>query len=111
VGSHTPAFVSPPLEPRAGTWRPWNLASWTSVVATPPFPSYVSGHSSTSGAASTVLARFFPSQSRRLRALAAEAAISRLYGGIHFRSDNDAGLELGRRGGGAALQAYGLATD
>jgi PAP2 superfamily len=82
--------------------------AWTSVVVTPPFPSYVSGHSSTSGAASTVLSSFFPSQSERLGALAAEAAISRLYGGIHFRSDNDAGLELGRRVGVAALQEYGL---
>jgi PAP2 superfamily protein len=85
--------------------------AWTSVIVTPPFPSYVSGHSSTSGAASIVLSRYFPSQARRLSALAAEAAISRLYGGIHFRSDNDAGLELGRRVGEVALRAYGLEKD
>ena len=38
--------------------------------------------------------------------MADEAAVSRLYGGIHFRSDNDAGLELGRRVGGEAAAAY-----
>ena len=79
--------------------------AWLSYVATPPFPSYVSGHSITSGAASEVLARFFPDQARRLRAQAAEAAASRLYGGIHFRSDNEVGLKLGRRIGRKALAA------
>ena len=73
---------------------------------TPPFPSYVSGHSSTSGAASTVLAAFFPADATRLRAMAEEAAVSRLYGGIHYRSDNEAGLALGRRVGGVALREY-----
>jgi membrane-associated phospholipid phosphatase len=81
--------------------------AWAPLIATPPFPSYVSGHSSTSGAASTVLAAFFPSSAGELARLADEAAISRLYGGIHFRSDNDAGLRLGQRVGEVALTAYG----
>jgi len=85
--------------------------TWTSVIVTPPFPSYVSGHSSTSGAASTVLSRYFPSQARRLSDLATEAASSRLFGGIHFRSDNEAGLALGRSVAAVALQAYGLEKD
>jgi membrane-associated phospholipid phosphatase len=80
--------------------------TWSSYIVTPPFPSYVSGHSTTSGAASTVLAAFFPQRAGELKAMAEEAAISRLYGGIHFRSDNDAGLELGRRIGAVAVQAY-----
>ncbi len=80
--------------------------AWLPLIATPPFPSYVSGHSTTSGAASTVLAGLFPSRAPQLAALAEEAAISRLYGGIHFRSDNEAGLVLGRRVGGVALDAY-----
>jgi hypothetical protein len=79
--------------------------NWLPYIVTPPFPAYVSGHSSTSGAASEVLAHFFPAQARRLRAQAAEAAVSRLYGGIHFRSDNEAGLELGRLVGRKALAA------
>jgi membrane-associated phospholipid phosphatase len=77
---------------------------WSSFIVTPPFPSYVSGHSSTSGAASTVLAHFFPRERDALAAMAAEAAVSRLYGGIHFASDNDAGLLLGERVGREALR-------
>jgi membrane-associated phospholipid phosphatase len=82
---------------------------WSSDIVTPPFPSYVSGHSTTSGAASTVLGAFFPDRAGELRAMAEEAAISRLYGGIHFRSDNEAGLMLGRRVGAVALEVYRVA--
>lgn len=77
---------------------------WSPLLATPPFPSYVSGHSATSAAASTVLARFFPGSAARLRRLAATAAISRLYAGIHFRADVEQGVRLGRRVGWAALR-------
>jgi len=69
---------------------------WLSYIATPPFPSYPSGHSTFSGAAGAVLAHFFPTQESFVNGLANEAALSRLYGGIHFRSDNDDGLVLGR---------------
>jgi hypothetical protein len=81
-------------------------ASWLPYIATPPFPSYVSGHSTTSGAASEVLAAAFPDAAGQLRAWAAEAAISRLYGGIHFRTDNEAGLVLGRSVAGPAIARY-----
>jgi membrane-associated phospholipid phosphatase len=81
---------------------------WLPYTVTPPFPAYVSGHSATSGAAATVLAAFLPDQAGQLDAMAEEAAISRLYGGIHFRSDNEAGLELGRRVGAVALRAHGV---
>jgi membrane-associated phospholipid phosphatase len=66
-------------------------------VGLPNFPAYVSGHSTFSGAAAEVLAAAFPSERRVLRAMAEEAAISRLYGGIHYRFDSDAGLDMGRR--------------
>lgn len=69
--------------------------NFMSLLLTPPFPGYVSGHSTISGAASTVLAGFFPERRRTFFAQAEEAALSRLYGGIHTRSDNDAGLALG----------------
>jgi hypothetical protein len=82
--------------------------SFLPYITTPPFPSYVSGHSTTSGAASTVLAARFPRAARQLRAWADEAAVSRLYGGIHFSSDNDAGLTLGRKVGRAAVKRYDL---
>ena len=66
-------------------------------LVTPAHPSYVSGHSSASGAAEKALAAFFPAEAAQLHAMAEEAAMSRLYGGIHFRSDDDFGLDLGRR--------------
>jgi membrane-associated phospholipid phosphatase len=83
-------------------------AEWLPPIATPPFPSYVSGHSSTSGAASTVLGAPLPERAEELDALAEEAALSRLYGGIHFASDNVAGLALGRQVGQVAVRAYHL---
>jgi hypothetical protein len=76
-------------------------------LVTPPFPGYVSGHATVSGAASEVLARFIPAEASRLHDLANEAAVSRLYGGIHVRSDNDEGLRLGRAIGRLVLDARG----
>ena len=75
-----------------------------SHLITPSFPSYVSGHASASGAAEVVLARFFPEKADWLRAQAEEAALSRLLGGIHYGSDNEAGLELGREVGRRVVQ-------
>jgi PAP2 superfamily len=79
--------------------------AWTPLIGTPPFPAYTSGHSTTSGAASTVLAHFFPRERASLAAMAEEAMNSRLYGGIHFRADNEAGLALGKRVGREALRS------
>ncbi len=75
-----------------------------SYLITPPFPSYVSGHATASGAAEVVLARFFPKSAGWLQAQAEEAAMSRLFGGIHYRSDNEEGLELGRDVGREVVQ-------
>jgi membrane-associated phospholipid phosphatase len=77
--------------------------AWSPYIYTPSFPSYPSGHSTTSSAAATVLARFFPEGAARLAAMAREAGESRIYGGIHFPSDNTAGLALGRRVAAATL--------
>ncbi|HEX2778981.1 MAG TPA: vanadium-dependent haloperoxidase [Gemmatimonadaceae bacterium] len=67
------------------------------AVPLPNFPSYVSGHATFSGAAAELLGAAFPSERRSLDAMADEAAMSRLYGGIHYRFDNDQGLALGRK--------------
>lgn len=92
--------------------------TWSSLIATPPFPDYMSGHSTFSGAAATVLALFYgtdgiafgtgsdalPGVYRRFGSFseaAAEAAVSRLYGGIHFRSANEDG-----RASGVAIGEY-----
>ena len=86
---------------------------WEPVLNTPPFPEYPSGHSTQSGAAAEVLTAFFgedfafedathlddglqPRQFPSFWAAAQEAGMSRLYGGIHFRSAIDQGLEQGR---------------
>ena len=90
--------------------------SWEPLLQTPPFPEYTSGHSVISTAAATVLtdifgasfafvdtaetqfglpARTFPS----FDTAASEAAISRLYGGIHFRRAIEEGVKQGRKVG------------
>jgi membrane-associated phospholipid phosphatase len=80
--------------------------AWLPLITTPPFPSYISGHSATSAAAATVLSSFFPNAADQLQAWAQEAALSRLYGGIHFRSDNEAGLGVGTAVGLAAVASW-----
>jgi len=79
-------------------------ANFLPHLITPPHPAYVSGHAAMSAAAATVLAAFFPRHESTLHTLAAQAALSRLYGGIHFRSDNEEGLRLGQKIGKRALE-------
>lgn len=67
------------------------------AILTPPFPGYVSGHAATSGAAARILGHYLPDRAAVFDAQAEQAAMSRLYGGIHFRHDNEDGLALGRR--------------
>lgn len=74
---------------------PWRN-KWYSIITTPGFPSYPSGHSTFSGGAGRLLTYFFPRAGQTLNELANQAAASRLYGGIHFEEDNRDGLILGR---------------
>jgi hypothetical protein len=62
----------------------------------PNFPSYLSGHSTFSAAAAEVLSYLFPDGATTFDAMKEEAAISRLYGGIHYRSDIEKGKTLGQ---------------
>jgi hypothetical protein len=73
------------------------------LLVTPGFPGYVSGHSTVSAAAATLLSHFWPDRATRFQALAEEASMSRLWGGIHFRSDNEEGLRLGQSVGGEVV--------
>jgi hypothetical protein len=100
-------------------WRPVTAIAfvepelhWMSFIVTPPFPDYTSGHSTFSAAAATVLPLFYDTEdlpfttgsdflpgvyrsfSTCLEA-AEEAAASRIYGGIHFRSASEDGLQAG----------------
>ena len=79
--------------------------SFAPIVVTPSFPSYVSGHATVSGAAAAVLSAVWPQRAEAFQAMAQEAAMSRLWGGIHFRSDNDEGLRLGAAVGGEVVAA------
>lgn len=63
----------------------------------PNFPSFTSGHSTFSGAAAAVLSYLFPADAAFFEAQAAEASVSRLYGGIHYRPDCEKGLAHGKR--------------
>ncbi|MFL5523557.1 MAG: phosphatase PAP2 family protein [Gemmatimonadaceae bacterium] len=72
-------------------------------IGLPNFPSYPSGHSTFSAAAAEVMSYFFPSGTENFDAMRDEAGISRLYGGIHYRSDIDAGKAHGGRIGAFTL--------
>jgi hypothetical protein len=65
-------------------------------VGLPNFPSFPSGHACSAGAFDEVLGHFFPKERAEFTRIAEEQAMSRLYGGIHYRFDNDEGLKLGR---------------
>lgn len=94
---------------------------WEPILNTPPFPEYPSGHSVVSGAMDAVMTGFFgdnyafedktgspdgrkPRLFPSFRAAAEEAGISRLFGGIHFRSAIVDGLAQGR-----CIGAYAVA--
>jgi PAP2 superfamily/Domain of unknown function (DUF4114) len=86
-------------------------ANWQSLITTPPFPEYTSGHSTFSSAAATVLTELMgdnvkfttssiglPGVTRsfdNFQQAAQEAGMSRIYGGIHFMSANTNGMECG----------------
>jgi hypothetical protein len=88
--------------------------AWTSLITTPPFPTYTSGHSTFSGAAAAILTAeignavsftdstkiaygFSPRSFGNFTAYAEEAKDSRLFGGIHYSFDNELGFECGER--------------
>jgi membrane-associated phospholipid phosphatase len=101
------AYIQAFIDPK------WNNPAPTDPVITPPFPEYPSGHSTEIAAAAAVLGALFgedylvidrtqerlgfePRVFDSFAAVAEEAALSRLYGGIHFRSGNEGGLAQGR---------------
>lgn len=103
----------------------WFDRNWQPLLQTPPFPEHPSGHSAISAASATVLTnilgenfafedtsdleyigmkRTFSSFDEAAR----EASLSRLYGGIHFRSGIDAGAAQGRKVGAHVLSSIKL---
>jgi hypothetical protein len=67
-------------------------------------PAYTSGHSTFSGPPRRCWATCSPPNARRIQAMAEEAGMSRLYGGIHYRFDSEVGLAAGRAIGALAIQ-------
>jgi membrane-associated phospholipid phosphatase len=78
--------------------------SITTVVPTPNFPTYVSNAGAQGMAAARVLGHLFPREANRYQYWAQEFGESRLWAGLHFRSDVEAGWELGRRVGAVVIE-------
>ena len=93
---------------------------WKPYIQTPPFPSYVSGHSVISAAAAEVMTHYFGENFaftdtsnlefgidnrsfKSFHGAALEASWSRLYGGIHYRSDLEQGNIMGKQIGEAIV--------
>ncbi|KEO72924.1 phosphatase PAP2 family protein [Anditalea andensis] len=79
------------------------IPGFKTILGTPNFPAYTSGHSTFSGAAAEVLSYFFPAEEAKYRKWAQEAADSRVYGGIHYRFDSEVGLDQGKKIGAYAV--------
>jgi hypothetical protein len=101
-------------------------AGWEPLLVTPPHPEYPSAHAVFSGAAEAVLRGFFRGDAvevsvtapgpfgvtrtfRSFSALSAEVEDARVWGGIHFRSADVDGAEVGRRIGERALREFAVA--
>lgn len=98
--------------------------SWEPLLQTPPFPEYTSGHSVASNAAATVLTALLGSRPfidsveipyglparpfTSFEDAAAEASISRLYGGIHFRPAVEQGVWQGVEVGRCCIRRLGI---
>jgi hypothetical protein len=96
---------------------------WLPLIVTPPFPSYPSAHATVSGAARAVLERAFGKHGHAItltnpglpgivldyttwEEITADIDDARIYGGIHFRFDQEAGAHQGRRVGRYILRHY-----
>jgi hypothetical protein len=71
-------------------------STYKSLLQTPPFPGYPSGHAMISSSSATVLAHFFPADAKEFQQLAKDCADSRFYAGIHFRTDNEVATRMGK---------------
>lgn len=103
-------------------------SAWGSLLASPSFPSYTSGHSTFSKASAQVLTHFYgtdaiafgatsdslPGVTRNFQSLAAcadEVGMSRIYGGIHFQFDNTEGKACGKKIGDYVSANFLLPND
>jgi hypothetical protein len=73
------------------------------LTGVPNFPAYISGHSTFSAAAATILGHIIPERKSAYDAMALEASLSRMYGGIHYRADCERGIVTGKKVGDYAV--------
>lgn len=74
------------------------------ILMTPPFPGYPSGHAAICGTLAEIYSYFFPDEKELFHQKAREAAESRFQAGIHFRTDNEVALVLGKKVGVKVLE-------
>lgn len=80
--------------------RPAELdTTYVPELPTPPFPGYPSGHATFCNAMAVTMGYLFPADAAYFLASAREGAQSRFDAGAHFRTDNEVGLDLGRKVG------------
>ena len=95
--------------------------NWAPLLQTPPFPEYTSGHSTITASAATVLTKLYGEnfafedssdyhyiglkrKFNSFQAAAAEASMSRVYGGIHYVLSVNTGSEQGKKVGGLVVK-------
>lgn len=84
--------------------RPTQLnAKIKTLTGIPNFPAYISGHSTFSAAAATILGHIIPGRKQAYDQMANEASMSRLVGGIHYRADCEMGSLTGKNIGNYAV--------
>ncbi len=76
------------------------------LIDTPNFPGYPAGHTTVAGSIATALSYFFPRDRETFHQLAWECSESRFEGGVHFRTDNEVGIEVGNQVGSQVIQAF-----
>ncbi len=78
--------------------------SFHPIIPAPPFPGYPSGHAALSAGDAELFSFFFPADAAYFRKKAKDAAESRFQAGIHFRTDNDVAVELGKKVAAAIIE-------
>lgn len=76
------------------------------LVNTPNFPGYPAGHTTVAGSIATTLSFLFPQDEQLFQEMAKECSESRFEGGVHFRTDNEVGLTVGRQVGEQVIRVF-----
>ena len=76
------------------------------LIDTPNFPGYPAGHTTVAGSIAKVLSYLFPTDKTFFYELARECSESRFEGGVHFRTDNEVGLEVGYQVGQQVIKVF-----